>query len=211
MSHLKDSENSCIQEKKQLWGAELLGRLSCVGTSFRQLRVILSYGSDLMFSWLSHVPLIFSTAAPVVKRQTLLMTTNPMMDCSFYGVRKVSESQNKQGVKIKNWGLQQQPQLAGRKAAAPSALSRIAINFLYTTQSQRKIPCDLQYFTFGALSAVSCPLFRPSFWKLLLAETKKTPHQPPVSYWPLMRSANSTRKGPEHWMEQLGFGNNTIL
>lgn len=56
----------------------------------------------LTFSCPSHL------SAPVVKRQMLLMTTNPMMDCSFYGVREASESQNKQG-EIKNWGPQQQP------------------------------------------------------------------------------------------------------
>lgn len=64
------------------------------------------------------------TAAPVVQRQMLSMTTNLMMDCSFYGVREVSESQNKQGVKIstleiKNWGPQQQSQLAGGKEQHP--------------------------------------------------------------------------------------------
>lgn len=46
--------------------------------------------------------------------------------------------------------------------------------------------------------------------KASLSRAQKTPNQPAVSYCPSMRSANSTRKGPEHWMKQLGFGNNII-
>lgn len=46
--------------------------------------------------------------------------------------------------------------------------------------------------------------------KASLSRDQKTPNQPAVSYCPSMRSANSTRKGPEHWMKQLGFGNNII-
>lgn len=172
-----------------------------------------------MFSWLSHVPLTFSKAgqrSPSCEKKNVPDDTNPMMDCSFYGVREVSESQNKQGVKIstlgiKNWGPQQQPQLAGGKGAATSALARRSMKFLYTTKSQVKIPSDLHDFTSGAPNddQLSPVLSSGLILKASLSRDQKSTPKPPVSYSSSMRTANRTRKGPEHWWNS--FGNNIIL
>lgn len=118
-----------------------------------------------MFSWLSHVPLILSRAGHGSSscERTRVPDDNKSHDgLQLYGVREVSESQNKQGVKIstleiKNWGLQQQPQLAGGKGAAPSALPRISV---FCTQPSHKgkshLICSTSFL--GHQMIISCLL-----------------------------------------------------
>lgn len=154
MSHLKNSENSCIQQKKHGSGM-FMERLSCVETAFRKLTVILS-------CCLLPVTLIFSKAehSTLNCEKTNIHDENKSDDVLQLSWCKRSFCEPKQA-RCQNkhpWNLKlcakaynSNLSLHVEKEQHPLALSRIPMNSLYTantTQSYQKIPSDLQYIAF---------------------------------------------------------------
>lgn len=90
VSNRRNTALGCRAHGKTILCGDLLQKAAGSSEVGERLSVLLTFP----------VTAIFSKAATIVKRQTLMMKTNPMMYCSFYGVREVSVSQNKQDVKI---------------------------------------------------------------------------------------------------------------
>lgn len=144
MSHLKNSANSCIQQKKHSSGV-FMERLSCVEMTFRKLRVILP-------CWLQHSTLNCEKTNIHDENKSDDVLQLSWCKRSFCELKQ-ARCQNKHlwNLKLRAKAYNSNLSLHVEKEQHPLALSRIPMNSLHTantSQSHQKIPSDLQYFAF---------------------------------------------------------------